>query len=342
MNCKTIKILVAGAFKYPIYQEALSFGLRQCGVEVKELVLSDYKTGNEIGNLKNTIRLIKEVNKAKPNLIFLYRVDNIWASCLRFIKHKYPSCKIFIYHNDDPFRKGYKREIKHYHYKKSIKYADITYVYRQINIDEAFQEKAKRVELYMSHYTQADLTDYTLEDCIKDNKRVVFVGHYENDNRIEYIDYLFKHNINLHIYGHNSWIKIFQDNEWPIEHLHSELNKKEYREIVHSASIGLAFFSTANRDKYTRRCFEIPIFGTLLLAPQTDVMTQLFNNGENAIFYTTKEDLLNKILYYNENEKIKDHIAYQGYLHVRNGGFSEIDRAKKILCDYKNLNNGSK
>lgn len=336
-NYNTLKILLVGAFRYPIYQAALAFGFRKCEAEVLELILPDTKTGNEIANIRNSLKLVKKVREVNPDLIFLYRVDNIWAISAKYIKYKHPNSKVFIYHNDDPFRKGWKRSIKHYHYNQCVKYADITYVYRQVNINEAYRKKAHQVEMFMSHYTHDDLTDYTLNDCVKKNQRVVFVGHYENDNRIEYIDYLFKQRIDLHIYGHDRWKEIFQQYGWPSNCLHHELNRSDYKRVVHSAAIAIAFFSVANRDKYTRRCFEIPIFGTLLLAPRTDVMEKMFTDGKDVVLYTTKEDLFSAITYYNAKPALRTNVTYQGYLHVRNGGFSEVDRARKIINDYRQL-----
>ena len=83
--------------------------------------------------------------------------------------------KIFIYHNDDPFRKTLHRRLKSFHYLRCVKYADITYVYRPVNIEEAKQWGAKEAKLYMSHYySKTDLKEYTQDQLSKKNGQVVF------------------------------------------------------------------------------------------------------------------------------------------------------------------------
>ncbi len=335
-----MRILIAGAFKYPMYQEALFNGIEANGHEAIRLILGEDRPYNLTLCSKNEKLLLEAVKEKRPNALFLYRVENIWSRCLKKMKLLYPDMPIAIYHNDDPFRKGWKRYVKSMHYLACVKYTDITYVYRSVNIEEAYHLGAKRVKLYMSHYnSQTDLQELTDDKFNKMTDEVAFIGHYEPDDRIEILDYLFKNGVNLHVYYNGGWDKCFAVNHWPLENLHPGAKGKEYMNLIQKVGIALAFFSAKNRDEYTRRCFEIPIMGTLIAAPITPITKQLYSDGENAILFSSKEDLLEKIRYYTDNIDKRNKVAKRGYDNIKNGGYSEIDRASMVIKDFKSIIN---
>ena len=338
-----MKIVVAGIYKYPMYQEALASGLESLGQEVYRVVLLNGHSWDQRVAYKNSIIVKNAINDIKPDCLFLYRTEIIFACTLKQLKKKYPQMKIFIYHNDDPFRKTLHRRLKSFHYLRCVKYADITYVYRPTNIEEAKKWGAKEVKLFMSHYySKTDLKEYTKAQLHNKNGQVVFLGHYEDDMRIEYFDELFKRGIDFHIYGPNNWKEVFVRNKWPSDNLHSIVRGEEYINTIRAASIALAFFSTANRDEYTRRCFEIPISGTVLLQQRTKMTSALFEDNVNSLLFDSLEEFVEKIEYYLKHETELCGIAWNGYLYVKNGDFSEISRARMVLNDYEQLSNNNK
>ena len=340
-----MKILVAGTFRYPIYQEALCHGIEVCGHEPIRLLLSEGRPYSFRLCIKNGYKLLNSVVEQNPDAVFLYRVETIFPSFLKQLRTRYPHIPIAIYHNDDPFRKEWKRFFKSFHYLNCIKYTDITYVYRHVNIEEAYKYGARKVKLYMSHYYSLnDLVELNNSTINKSTDEVAFVGHFEPDNRIEIIDYLFKNCINLHIYG-SDWKQVFINKKWPIDHFHKGARGVEYRELINRVGIALAFFSSKNRDEYTRRCFEIPVMGTLIAAPLTNVTNSLFIDGVNALLFSSKEELLQKLQFYNSHIDERNRLAIQGYNNIKNGDFSEVSRAKMVIDDFdyliSNKNNNS-
>lgn len=333
-----MKIIVAGIYKYPMYQEALASGLESIGQDVHRVILLNGHSWDQRVAYKNSVIVKKAVEDIKPDCLFLYRAEIFFACTLKQLKKKYPQLKIFIYHNDDPFRNTLHRRLKSFHYLQCVKYADITYVYRPVNIEEAKQWGAKQAKLYMSHYfSKTDLQDYTREQLSKKNGRVVFLGHFENDLRISYFDELFKSGIDFHIYGPENWKAVFVEHNWPLSQLHDIVRGAEYVDAIRNSSIALAFFSTANRDEYTRRCFEIPISGAVLLQQRTRITSSLFIDKVNSLLFDSKEEFMDKINYYLSHEDELAEIAWKGYQYVKNGDFSEISRAKMVLDDYEQL-----
>lgn len=329
-----MKLVVAGEYQFSMYQDALLYGVQKLGHEGVKLRLKNGRLFDIYLLIKNSVLLVRKVQKERPDVLFLYRVENLAAFTLKLLKWKYPTLCIMLYHNDDPFRNLFIRRMKSIHYLNCIKYADLVYVYRQVNISEAKQLGAPMAKLYMSHYdSRYDLKEYTEKDFCKQTDRVVFVGHYEDDDRAEYLDLLYKNAINLHVYGPDTWKVIFSQRGWPTSHLHGLVMKDEYRKIIHEASIALAFFSKANRDEYTRRCFEIPVMGTMLLAPRTALTEKLFDDNENAVLYSDKEDFLKKVIFYSEHPELRDSIAENGYKHIIGGEHSETARARMVVDD---------
>lgn len=334
-----MKIVVAGTYRYSMYQDTLLYGLNCNGENGIKLCLPEDRPYNLMLPLKNAWRLFKYVKKERPDAVFLYRVENLLPIVVKILKKKYPNICFLMYHNDDPFRPGFKRRVKSYNYLHYVRYVDMVYVYRKVNIEEAKSWGGKMVKLFMSHYdSRHDLRELSHVDFQKKTDKVVYIGHCENDNRIEHLDYLFKNNINLHIYGPELWKKIFHTMGWPEERRHDRALGENYRNTIHEAAIALAFFSQANRDEYTRRCFEIPVMGTLIIAPRTSITVEIYKDGENAVLFDSKEDLLNKINYYNTHCEERDLIAENGFNHILNGDFSEISRARMVINDIKQWN----
>ncbi len=333
-----MKFIVCGEFALPTYQEALSYGLKKNGAEVVECKLRHYGFYHLLGTIKNSIKLYKIVKKEKPDVVFLYRVINILPWIIPILKRRDKKLKVFIYHNDDPYRKGLWRRLTSLNFLRCIRYADITYVYRDVNIDEARRWGAKDVKIYMSHFdSRHDLKELQPDSFKKDTEKIVYIGHFENDYRVDVIDYLYRHGVDLDIYSDELFDKAFEEHNWPQEHNFNNVYREEYRKVISQSAMALAFFSTANRDKYTRRCFEIPIMGTLLLAPKTEVTERIFRDGMDAILYNSAEDLFEKITFLNSHKEKRDEIACNGYEMMKKGEHSEIARAAMVINDYNLL-----
>lgn len=335
-----MKIAVVGNFKWVHYQQALLDGFRSIA-ETKEafpIQLEYYPFWNLWGVLRNSLKLYAKVKICKPDVVFLYRVDHIFPVVFAVIKRRFGP-KILIYHNDDPYNKTLHRPQKHYFFLRTLKHSDITYVYRDVNLGEAAAWGAPKVKLMRAYfYSKLDCPPTPQAISMHDKKPcIVFIGHYEEDSRIAYLDALFRANINVHIYGHAVWRKAFDSHQWPISHLHNAVYDQEYRDSLRSAYAALAFFSEKNRDDYTRRCFEIPMAQTLLFAPKTAFMNSTFKNGENAVLFSNVSEMVvsaKKIL---ENPEWTMLITEAGYNHILNGGFSEVDTARKIISDIEEL-----
>ena len=106
---------------------------------------------------------------------------------------------------------------------------------------------------------------------------------------------------------------------------------EDYKKALCGAKIALCFFSKLNRDTYTRRCFEIPATGTLLLSEYSDDLASLYQEGEEADFFKNKEEMIQKIKLYLGNDDLRSRVAVNGNQRAIIDGHDIFSRMAKVL-----------
>jgi len=169
---------------------------------------------------------------------------------------------------------------------------------------------------------------------------VIFVGHYEADGRDVAIKRLLEKGIHLQLHG-TGW-----EASPEYEYIEGKLGTikpiygTDYNLALNSAKIALVFLSKINNDTYTRRCFEIPATGTLMLAEYTtDLAEHLFLENEEALYFKDNRELLAKINTYLANDVLREKIAKAGYKKLHTAGHEVRDRAKTVLEEFEKCKN---
>lgn len=288
--------------------------------------------GPQINHINNMF--IEAVNYFKPDLIFIYRGTHIKAETLNKIKHIFPKVILCGYNNDDPFSNNYSFYVWR-HYLHSIPNYDLIFSYRPRNIADYNKAGARKVVLLRSWFIPSK--HYNVNLLTKDKSTydtdVVFVGHYENDGRLELLEEIVKAGYKLKLFGHgygwNQYIKksFFLKHLYPIKNVW-DIN---YCKALSGAKIGLCFLSKLNNDSYTRRCFEIPATKTLLLSEFSDDLTTIFKEGVDADFFRNRDELVSKVKFYIENEKVRNKIALNGYKRIISDKHDVLSRVKYVL-----------
>jgi len=91
------------------------------------------------------------------------------------------------------------------------------------------------------------------------------------------------------------------------------------------------FLSRLNHDTYTRRCFEIPATGTLMLSEYTPDLATLFEEGVEAEFFRGPQELLDKVRFYMRHEEARRRIGQAGRARLLKDGHEALDRARQVL-----------
>lgn len=333
MTAGNNRILIVGNWHWDIYEEALSHGFKAHGWEVVPFNTDDYMPNLNDFLLRTRITptlcqlnnaLLRKFQETLPTAVLFIRPDLILPTALKRAKRIKPDVVLLLYHNDNPFI-GLTTKIKMRHYLRSIHAADVILAYRPADITYAYRYGAKRAVLFLPYYLSyrhKPIPSKNLHD-------VVFIGHYEAD-RAEHLDYLISNGIDICVYG-TGWDEAKEKYRWVANLNIRQVWGEEYSSLISSAKIALTFLSKKHRDVYTRRCFEIPACGTMMIAPRTKELKQLFTDKLEVVYYDSKADLLQQAKYYLANDDERQNIAAAGKRRCFQDGHDETARAKQLI-----------
>lgn len=344
-----MKILIAGNWGWYHMEPAFADAMIKIGHEVVPFAFKDYFHGRS-GHyqsalplltgpalLKLNIALLEIVSSTKPDLVLVWNGTHVLPRTLRRIKSA--GHHLVSYNNDDPFGhlkhdKGpwHHRFLWHW-YLKSLKEYDVNFVYRTVNINEAVSFGARNVHVLKPYFIPGQDDPVELSDAEKRKSGcdVVFIGHYESDGREEYLRGLVNAGAHVRLYGGKYWTsEVLGDLAAYFGDI-APVYGNDYAKALCGAKMCLAVLSKMNRDTYTRRCFEIPACGRLLLCERTDDMKEMFIEGEEAVFFSSKEELVEKATWLLKHPMEIERIAEAGRRRVWADGHDVISRAKQFI-----------
>lgn len=350
-----MKILVVGDWHSELHEQAVFNAFKILGHEVSKFAWHDYfRSSNRLDTLCKKLQnrlivgpvvwklnqdLIDTAVEFSPDLIFVYRGTHITAGTLKKIKQLIPDSTLVGYNNDDPFAKGHPYSLWR-HFFKAVPVYDLMFAYRHHNLDDLLRIGAKRVELLRSWYIPEFHKKMTpsKRDELKYGCDCIFVGHFEEDGRDACIEELINSGVNVKIFGPYSGLgksgwdtpvarSVILQRVLPIEYLSGD----SYVTAINCAPIALCFLSKLNKDTYTRRCFEIPAIGAALFSEYTEDLASLFKDGEEAVFFRSKEELLEKVLYFLEHKDQLDEIRKRGMARVKHDGHDIYSRLNAVI-----------
>ena len=348
-----MKIMVVGDGHSDLHEKPVCNAFREIGHETTlfswhqyfiaeglggRLKIPLYKAQNKylLGPLIRQINsdLLARARAERPQLLFVYRGTHVYPETLHRIHDEFPDCNLVGYNNDDPFSPVYPRWMWR-HFLGGVPLYDLVLAYRRHNLAEFRNVGARRVELLRSWYVAE--RNFPQELSAAEFRRfaadVVFVGHYEPDSRLECLEAVARAGWKLKVFGHDyGWHPVLRES--PILRRYMPVQTiwgGDYNKALCGARIALCFLSKQNRDTYTRRCFEIPASGTLMLAERTDDLMAMFREGEEADFFASPEELTAKVAYYIRNPQQRDRVAAAGRARVVADGHDVVSRMRQVL-----------
>lgn len=273
-------------------------------------------------------KLIRQVNGRPFHILWIDKGIEIAASTLKKIKKSNPELKIVLLNPDDPFGKYSRGWARH---KRAIPYYDIHFVSRRENIEEYQALGAKRVHYYDRSFSTEIHRPVVLSaaERKKYSCEVGFIGSYEKE-RARSIAFLIEQGIPVTIYG-NGWEN--RDYWEALEPFHQKraLIGDEYVKGLNGMKIALHFLRKANRDEQDSRTFEIPACGTFMLAERSPKHEELFEEGKEAVFFDSDEDLLAKVQHYLAADDERQAIALAGKNKSWTAGYDHESRMRQLL-----------
>jgi spore maturation protein CgeB len=121
-----------------------------------------------------------------------------------------------------------------------------------------------------------------------------------------------------------------------------ELYQQQYREAIWRSRINLSFITHSNQDEFVHKSFEIAGCGGFLLAERSEGHMQRFREDEEAVFFSSFDELVQKIRRYLPDEAARQRIATAGNLRAARDGYYNdrqvdliVQRALTILPGVK-------
>lgn len=278
--------------------------------------------------------LVERVCDLAPDMLFVYRGTHIKAGTLEKIKGTLPACVLIGYNNDDPFAPDHPPWLWR-HFLKAVPHYDLMLAYRTANISEFVSAGAKRVELLRSWFIpeRNHPIDIDKSAVKKYDYDVIFIGHYEPDDRVSCLEEIVRRGWHLRLFGPGyDWDPVIRKSpelrgQIPVQLLWGE----DYNRAVCHSKIALCFLSKLNRDTYTRRCFEIPATGTMMLAEYTDDLASMYREGEEVEFFRSPAEMMEKIERYVSDDASRNKLAEGGLRRVHVDGHDVDSRMRQVI-----------
>lgn len=339
-----IKILFVGTGAFPMYERAFLNAAIELGYNARLFSYIGYiqkgkgfarlirKAENKycFGPAINRINadLLQTCTDWKPDMVFLYSCRLITAKTVAKIKALgiYLAC----YCNDDPFASYYPGYFWK-NFRESLQYCNANYFYREKNREEIMSKSKGNVGLLRSYYIDENNHLCDEDDLDPTCPDVIFLGHNEQDERVEYLKALVDVGINVGLNA-KEFRELEEDKRFI---LLQETRGEHYNRLLASCKIPIVFLSKINNDTYTRRCFEIPAADAFLFCPYTDDLASMFEEDKEIVFYRSKEDFVAKVQYYLAHDDERKAIAKAGYERLHRDGHEAKDRVKQIVTDYR-------
>jgi spore maturation protein CgeB len=270
--------------------------------------------------------LIPHIAEFEPDLLWIEKANTILPATYRQIQQNFPTLKIAYYSEDDI----YLFDNRSIYLTKSLSMFDVVYTTKPRNVQELPTLGAKNVVCIFQAYDRNVHRPISLseEDYQQWGAEVGFVGFFERD-RAEQMLFLAEQGIKVRIWGFN-----WQD--WVNKHPNLIVEGKpvfneDFVKVLNATRINLNFLRKANRDRHTSRSLEIPACQGFMLAERTNEHLQLFEEGTEAEFFDSPEELCVKVKYYLTQETNRQRIAKAGRNRCVNSGYSHHDRLKEML-----------
>lgn len=350
-----MKILVAGDWHSELHEEAVAHALETLGHTVERFAWHDYfkvvghsvtarlrnlwyraqnkyLLGGRVDQLNRD--LVDLAKRVQPDAVFVYRGTHVFSKTLQALRALVPGVVLVGYNNDDPFAPGHVPGLWR-HFTAGLPELDLALAYRHANLEDFRRAGARHVGLLRSWYIPE--RNHPVELLAEERERfccdVVFVGHYEPDMRLACLEEVVKRGWRLRLFGHDEGWRRPLESSPLLRHL-CPVNTvwgDDYNRALNGARIALCFLSKLNRDTYTRRCFEIPASGALMLSEYSDDLAGMFSSGVEADFFDSPEAFGEKLDLYLRDENLRAKVADAGHARVLADQHDVISRMQQVV-----------
>jgi len=321
----------------------LELGHQVVGVDTFEDVVTNplellfLKVRGRLGRPKD----LNHVNLKIAHLAAEQRFDILWldkaltvtCSTLAIFRKGNPGAACIFYSGDDMLNPRNQT----YYYREALPHYDIHFTTKSYNVAELEGMGCKQVTYIENAYDPK--THRPMQLSSSDMQRyasdIGFVGGYEQD-RWTHMKRLALAKLQVRIAG-SFWERVDASAAPNMSVMYGDLCGDDYAKAICATKVNLCFLRKINRDLETTRSVEIPACGGFMLAERTEEHRALFEEGKEAEYFETFDELLDKARFYVRHDAARSRIASAGHARCMSSGYSVHDRMSHMLAQAKDL-----
>jgi hypothetical protein len=274
--------------------------------------------------------ILAAAERMRANVIWIEKGTEVFPRTLRRLKRE-PS-RILVYHNTDDWRaKVPLHALQWRHLLRGLRLYDLYFtsnLHNVIEFRESGLEGVHHMEL-AANPVFPDPAPVPEAERQALGAQVGFIGHWEQTTE-RMLTRVAEAGLSLKIYGAG----------WQQADLAGPLGRAvqgrpvigaEYMKTILSLDINVGIVSKWNRNHTASRSFQIPALGAFLLHERNLVIREHFREGEEAEFFGSDDELVEKCLHYAAHPDQRRRIAAAGRARCLASGYFETDRVREVL-----------
>lgn len=277
-------------------------------------------------------RLPKFCEESGAGVLWLDKYLGIDRATLTAIRERVPGITIVFYSPDDMSNPSNQSV----GYLESIPEFDLIVTTKSYNVPELRSSGARNVMFLGNAYAPEVHRPYAGPESFPQTNDIGFIGDYEEE-RFCMMQGLARDGLKVDFYCPKLNVSLDAVSNLVVHQ--GFLANDQYASAIWKTKINLGFLRKVNRDLQTTRSIEIPACGGFMLAERTEEHLALFEEGKEAEYFASYDELLDKCRYYLKHENERQRIAKNGRERCVSSGYSNKERLKSILGEISAIEN---
>lgn len=258
----------------------------------------------------------------RPELVFAYKAIHFDGNVMEEIRRLSGATLVHWHPDDHRTRTHWSAD-----FNSALPVYDVHVTPKSFAVSELLEDGARRVEFVPFGY------DHEVHRPVPPRpgplRQAVFIGTFEPD-RAGFLEHAAREGIDLEVWG-GHWHRLPRESPLRAHCRFREVLADDMAAAIASAQLSLGFLRKLNRDLHTARTFEIPACGGVMLAERTEEQRSFFEEGKEALYFDTRDEMVATIREYSNRPDDLARIRAAALERCRRGRYSYTDRLEDLL-----------
>jgi spore maturation protein CgeB len=248
-------------------------------------------------------KLVEVAKQFQPDLTFVVSSDLVQPTTIQALQQQ---GLVFVFFTDNPLDKHHTHSNPWV--RQGLPLWDSVFIWSQGLARELIKKGVKNV---VYHPFCSDIEYHVPKRKTNPNYDVAFIGNWDDSRKREQYLKAISHS-RLGIWGSDYWITHCRETSVK-SFFQGMCTYTEIPDVLGAAQIGLNILRPQNELGHNIRTFEIPATGTLMLSERSQELLTLFEEDREAVYFSSPDELREKVEYLLQNYSLIQSIADAGY-----------------------------